>query len=158
MIEIVRAGVERIDDVAPLWGSLTEHHGTVAPAMGALRAPEDTWRRRREFYERVLGEPGTFLLIAERDTRPVGYAMVVRSRPSMTWQIEAAATVETLAVLPEERGNGIGSALLDRVREQLRAEGCTHWALTAVAANEAAIRFYRRHGFQAAFLELLGRP
>jgi hypothetical protein len=33
-----------------------------------------------------------------------------------------------------------------------------HWGLGVVAANEAAIRFYRRPGLRVAFLELLGRP
>jgi GNAT superfamily N-acetyltransferase len=108
--EIVRAGAERVAELEPLWVALTEHHGGIAPAMGELRAQDDTWRRRREFYERALGEPG------------------------------------------------IGSALLDRAREEARAAGCTHWGLSVVAGNQAAIRFYRRHGFEVAFLEMLGRP
>ncbi len=158
MTGIVRAGPERIPELEPLWLALAAHHGAIAPEMGELRVPGDSWPRRRELYERVLREPGSFLLIAERDGRAAGYALVTRSRPSFTWRIERAATVETLSVAPEHRGAGIGGALLERVREELRAEGITHWGLTAVATNEAALRFYRRHGLEVAFLEMLGRP
>ena len=158
MIEIVRAGAERIDDVGPLWASLAEHHGEVGAHLGRIRAPDDTWPRRRKFYEGLLAKRRAFFLIAERDDRPVGYAMVSRSQPSQTWQIEQTAVLDTLAVLPGERGGGIGSALLDRAREQLRRDGVTHLGISVLAVNEDAIRFYRRHGFEVAFLEMLGRP
>jgi ribosomal protein S18 acetylase RimI-like enzyme len=158
MTAIVRAGAERIDGVEPLWAAMVEHHGAIAPDLGPLRDREDSWRRRREFYEQALGEPGSFLLIAEEDGRAIGYAMVKRTRPSFTWQLDDAATVESLAVLPETRGQGVGGALLDRVRDELRADGCPIWGLGVVATNEAAIRLYRRHGLHVAFLEMLGRP
>jgi ribosomal protein S18 acetylase RimI-like enzyme len=159
MIEIVRGGAERIPDLEPLWHALAEHHAEIAPQLGPTRALAETWRRRREHYERTFaGSPATFVLVAERDGHPVGYALVSPASPSQTWEIDRAANVETLAVLPSERGAGIGSALLDRVREEIRAEGYTHWGLATAATNEAAIRFYRRQGFDVAFLEMLGRP
>jgi hypothetical protein len=34
----------------------------------------------------------------------------------------------------------------------------THLGLGVVAGNEDAIRFYRRHGFEPAFIEMIARP
>jgi ribosomal protein S18 acetylase RimI-like enzyme len=158
VIELVRAAAERIGELEPLWEALVEQHGEVAPrSFGPRRTAADSWTRRRAFYERALAEDGAFVILALRDGRPVGYAMVTPSRPSYTWQIERGASLETLAVLPEERGRGVGTALVERVREELSAAGATHLGLTVVATNGDAIRFYRRHGFEDAFLELLAR-
>ena len=155
---IVKAGAERIDDLEPLWRALAEHHHSVWPEDGPLRERADSWARRRALYREKLAEPGGVLLIAERDRRPVGYAMVATASPSMTWAIEDAATLETIVLLPEVRGSGLGTALIERVKAEVRANGVTHLGLGVVAANEAAIRFYRRHGFQPAFVEMTARP
>ena len=155
MTELVRAGAERLDDLELLWLALTEHHAAVAPDFGPLRSPAERWRRRRAYYEKQLAEPGAFVIIAERDGRPVGYALVAPSRPSQTWALDRTAMLETISVLPEARGGGVGAALVARAREELRAAGVTHLSLGVVAANERAISFYRREGFQDAFLEMI---
>jgi ribosomal protein S18 acetylase RimI-like enzyme len=156
-IEIVEAGAERLDDLEPLWHALVQHHGAVADGLGEPRERADTWARRRRLYQELLAKDGTYALIAERDGAPIGYAMVSLSRPSMTWTIDHSANLETLAVLPEARGAGVGTQLVEAVKDRMRAAGVTHLALGVVATNDAAIRFYRRHGFQPAFLEMLAR-
>lgn len=53
---IVRAGLERVDDLRPLWQSLHAHHAEVAPhlaALGGVRTPAESWGRRRALYERL---------------------------------------------------------------------------------------------------------
>jgi len=156
---ISRAGPERLDDLEPLWHALAVHHGSVTPELAPLRERADSWARRRAHYEERLAQPGAFLLIAEADDgSPVGYAMVSTGAASQTWAIEAAATLETIVLLPEARGKGLGTALIARVREEVRAAGVTHLLLSVVADNAAAIRFYRRHGFESAFIEMIARP
>lgn len=157
MIEIVKAGAERVDDLEPLWHALVVHHGPMLPALGPAREREDSWQRRRRHYAELLAKPGGFALLAQDAGALVGYAMVEPSSPSYTWRLEATATLETLVVLPEARGRGVGAGLLERAREEARAAGATHLGLGAVAANEGAIRFYRRHGFEPAFVELIVR-
>jgi len=157
MIEIVAAGAERLDELEPLWWALVEHQVPLLPQLGAGRDREDTWRRRRAHYEELIAKPGAFLLLAERDGRPVGYAMVERSMPSQTWQLDEMATLETLVILPEARAAGTGNALVERAREKLRAAGVKHWGVGVVATNEGGERFYRRHGFEPVFTELIAR-
>jgi ribosomal protein S18 acetylase RimI-like enzyme len=156
-IEIVEAGAERLDDLEPLWHALVQHHAAVAVGLGEPRDRADSWERRRRLYEDLLAKDGTYALIAERDGAPVGYAMVSLSRPSMTWAIERTANLETIVVLPEARGASVGTRLIDAVKERMRAAGVTHLGLGVVATNDDAIRFYRRHGFQPAFVEMIAR-
>ena len=117
-VVVVRGGPERIDDLQPLWESLSEHHAAIAPhlrQLGGLRTAAESWRLRRKLYEEWLAEPGAFVLVADDGGRPVGYALVHMRGPEETWTTgERIAELESLTVLPEYRGRGIGSALLDR--------------------------------------------
>jgi GNAT superfamily N-acetyltransferase len=127
------------------------------PVLGPVRERADSWERRRRHYAELLAKPGAFALLAVRGGALVGYAMVEPASPSETWSLDSAATLETLVVVPAVRGEGVGTALMERVREEVRATNATHLGVGAVAANEAAIRFYRRHGFEPVFTELIAR-
>ena len=137
-----------LDRIEPLWNSLREHHASVTPALGGPRSREQSWPRRRSQYERWLVDPDAFVLLAQRDGVAIGYAMVNVREGSPTWPIsERAGEIETLSVLPGERGQGTGTALLEAVRAELATLGVSELSLHAVATNAEAIRFYERHGF-----------
>jgi ribosomal protein S18 acetylase RimI-like enzyme len=57
--------------------------------------------------------------------------------------------IENLYVVPEQRGKGIGSALLDAAENALKTDGTEVITLDVMVANEAARRFYSRHGYDA---------
>jgi ribosomal protein S18 acetylase RimI-like enzyme len=149
-VDIVRAGAERIPDLRPLWESLSRHHAEVAPELamlGEVRAEADSWAVRRALYEEWLQDPDAFVLIAESQGEPVGYAMVELRGPEETWATgDRVAELETLAVLPEHRGQGIGSALVERMHEELRRLGVSHFVVGVIASNSDAVRFYERLG------------
>jgi ribosomal protein S18 acetylase RimI-like enzyme len=56
--------------------------------------------------------------------------------------------VESLAVSPQARGAGVGTALLGAVRAELEARGCRHWSISVATDNAAAVRLYERAGFR----------
>jgi GNAT superfamily N-acetyltransferase len=147
-ILIESVGAEQLELVEPLWNALREHHASIVPALGPPRSRGDSWERRREQYRQWLVEPGSFVLLAKREGAPIGYAMVHLRDGSPTWPLsERAGELETLSVLPTERGNGVGTLLLEAVRRELAALDVTELALHAISTNEASIRFYERHGF-----------
>jgi GNAT superfamily N-acetyltransferase len=57
------------------------------------------------------------------------------------------AILDDFVVLPERRGQGVGTALLQAARELAEAEGCSRITLQTDADNGAAMRLYRRHGY-----------
>ena len=57
-----------------------------------------------------------------------------------------------MAVLPEWRGNGVGSAILQALLQQARTEG---YATVRLHAQMHALPFYARHGFTATGPEFL---
>lgn len=147
-ISIRALDVAEIELVEPLWNALREHHTALAPTLDSPRPREESWARRRAQYETWLAEPGSFILIAEQAGTLVGYAMVRLRSASPTWSSsERAGEIETLSVLPEARGQGVGTALLDAVRERLEPLGLGELSLHVIAGNDDATRFYERHGF-----------
>jgi GNAT superfamily N-acetyltransferase len=56
------------------------------------------------------------------------------------------AHVVHVVVDPQARGRRGGAVLLDEVRRQALAEGCTRWYLNVKQTNTAAIRLYERCG------------
>ena len=144
-----RLQAEELDLVAPLWESLLAHHAALTRAL-PTRPPAESWRMRRAQYERWLAEPGSFALVAEEEGTPVGYAVVHLGGPDETWVTgDPTAELETLAVLPASRGEGVGSALMDAVDEELDRLGVDDLWVGVVADNEDAVRFYERRGLVA---------
>ena len=55
--------------------------------------------------------------------------------------------VYSLAVDDRERHRGIGSALIDKIEEALKALGCLKVNLQVVASNSGVVGFYEKLGF-----------
>jgi ribosomal protein S18 acetylase RimI-like enzyme len=157
--EIRRLDSTELDLLEPLWNALREHHSSVTPHLGEPRPRRESWQRRRRQYAAWLADSEAFVLLAQREGAPVGYAMVYVREGSPTWAIgERAGELETLSVLPEERGRGTGSALLEAVRAELATREVMEVSLLAIATNEEAIRFYERHGFTTHALSMRVGP
>jgi ribosomal-protein-alanine N-acetyltransferase len=86
----------------------------------------------------LSGFPPLFVAVADR---PVGYAIVMPG-PGET------AYLTELAVDPGEQRTGYGSALVDAVSEDQRAEGYERLVLTVRVVDDGARAFYRQHGFE----------
>src|SRR5260370_42161567 len=68
---------DRIDELAPLWDALREHHLSVAPPWLPPAYPaEESWRRRARQYGEWLADPDSFGLVARRGHGVVGDALV----------------------------------------------------------------------------------
>ena len=57
------------------------------------------------------------------------------------------AELESIHVYPAYRGGGFGSRLVEAFLAWAARHGAVRASVTAYAANEAALRFYARHGF-----------
>jgi ribosomal protein S18 acetylase RimI-like enzyme len=160
-IEIMRAGAERIDDVEPLWHAMHRHHRSVAghlEAVAPFRSDEESWVRRRAFYERLLAQPESFLLLAERDGRVVGYAAVAVGGTEASLVVgRRVGSLESLSVLPEQRGQGLGGRLMEAVFEELRRLGVEEISLAVMEGNDDAWRFYERLGLVPYLRLTIGR-
>jgi GNAT superfamily N-acetyltransferase len=160
-VEIVEAGPECLDDVEPLWRAMHEHHAEVADrarAVAPFRRAENSWQRRREEFERWMRAGDAWLLIAEREGSPVGFAFLRICDSDLSYETnERMGELEALSVEPELRRWGIGSLLMEEVERRLAAAGVGFIGLAVIAGNEDALRFYERWGMVPSHVRCLGR-
>lgn len=133
---------------------------TTCIIRAALPGDEATWRELWqgycEFYgvqlsEKVTGRTWTRILdpdsqimciVAEMDGEVCAFAHCVVHEN--TWETQAVCYLEDLYVNPAARGRGIGGALLEWLRNAMRAEGWARLYWMTKADNAEARRLYDR--------------
>lgn len=89
------------------------------------------------------------LLVATDDTEGVaGFAHAVESEGEGEDENVDVATLLRLYVDPDHRGRGVGTRLLDAVRDRLDERGCTRLEAMVLERNELGNAFYRSYGFE----------
>lgn len=109
----------------------------IAELEGVL-FPIDAWPR--QMFVDELAQPSRYYVLAEDSGDIVGYAGLM--------VLEPVADVQTIAVLPEFEGQGIGTALLTALLQESRSRGAAEVLLEVRADNPRAQRLYRRFGFE----------
>jgi ribosomal protein S18 acetylase RimI-like enzyme len=146
--------------IEPLWVAVHHRHAETMPQLAPYVSDAETWRVRRALYEELLAKPDTLLLLAFVDETPVGYGLAHVMSVGDTWIPDTWATgsrigeIESLSVLPQYRGSGLGSEFLDRLEEHLYGHGAHDLILGALPGNTDAIRLYERKGYQPTWVYL----
>ena len=105
--------------------------------------PEDRWTA--DFIATLLGQPGTFALLAlvpdpaTGMERPVGFALA-----RVSWE---DAEILTIGVLPAARRGGTGRRLVEAVAAEVQRRGATALFLEVAEDNDAARLLYMHSGF-----------
>ena len=58
------------------------------------------------------------------------------------------AEIYKVAILPQNRGNGLGSTAVEAFANEAKRRGATRIFLEVRPSNEAALRLYQKHGFE----------
>lgn len=102
--------------------------------------------KQSDGLRRIIEQPevGRILVLRE-DERIVGMV-------NLLYTVSTAcggkvALLEDMIVHSSQRGNRLGSKLLQAAIELAKREGCLRITLLTDRTNDAAIRFYQRHGF-----------
>ena len=136
-----------LEALEPLWRALMDRHRQVWEVV-PMRDYDDSWPRRKAQYLEWLAAPDSFILVARRADRLLGYAVVGIHEADETYATgERLAEIHTLALLPGERDRGLGGALMDEVERRLLADGVSDVLVGTMHNNDAALRFYARRGF-----------
>jgi ribosomal protein S18 acetylase RimI-like enzyme len=157
-VNITRGSAADIPALEPLWVAVHHQHAASMPELAPYVSDAQTWEQQRAIYEELFAKPDTVVLLADVDGALVGYAVahVIPVRETWiydTWETgERIGELEAIGVLPEHRGNGIGSALLDAVDREFQALGVRDVILGVLPGNTDAMRLYARRGFTPTWL------
>lgn len=128
----------------PLWLALFDHHVATGAAGMPTRPRAGSWQQRRGHYlDTIGGSPQASLWIATDDGAPVGYALSFED----TLDGERVEVLESLSLLPETRGNGLGGELVAVVEVAAQERGIARGVIDVMGGNDRALRFYHRAGY-----------
>ena len=115
-------------DWRSLWSAYCEFYSvTVLPEV-----TDRTWKRILDPDSAVM------CIVAELDGKVYGFANCVVHEN--TWETQPVCYLEDLFVLPSARGRGLGKALIEWLRNAMRAEGWARLYWVTKADNVAARR------------------
>ena len=116
--------------------------------LAAYEKEPDSATATPELFREALfptsGDPTAYALVAEREGTAVGMALWFRS--FSTWTGRAGVWLEDLFVEPDQRGHGLGKALLRRLAQICVERGWTRLEWAVLDWNLPSIEFYRAQG------------
>ena len=93
----------------------------------------------------LAARPDAASFIAWRDGQPVGLVNCIEGYS--TFKARPLMNIHDIAVLPGQRGQGVGQALLQAAQDHACACGCCKLTLEVLTGNSVALRSYERFGF-----------
>jgi GNAT superfamily N-acetyltransferase len=127
-----------------VWKEFMEYHQCIDPYYGTS---EGGHLKFGEYILERMGRDDSLVLVALDGDRVLGYCLCyVQHRPPVFTEM-VIGVLSDLAVSEENRGGGVGGALVESSLAWLREKGIKRVELRTSARNDNAIEFYRKHGF-----------
>jgi len=157
-ITIEMLGPQNIDEVSPLWKALLDHIAALPEALVPVRPSDESWPLERAvMLEALKGD--AFVLVARREGKAIGYLFAIIEGPDPVWYTgDTHAELGHLSVAGPERGNGVGSALLDAMDEELARRGIEDVVIGVDTGNVVAANLYESRGYRPDFRLFYGSP
>ena len=98
----------------------------------------------KEYFKNLIKNEEIY--IAKEDKEIVGY--IIFNIKEKENPIRKQLNIDAICVDEKHRGKGIGTKLLEVVKEIAKSKGCTDLYLTVNQENENAIKVYEKLGFK----------
>ena len=150
-IDIRRATPADLPGVAASSAALFAEDGATRDPLRNADWPRDNGQA---WVDELFAAPDALVLAAaSHDGTVVGHLIGHFAAASAMFTAPRTELV-SMRVVPEYRGQNIGGRLVEEFFAWSRERGAARFHVSAYAANESAIRFYRRHGFAPLSIQL----
>jgi ribosomal protein S18 acetylase RimI-like enzyme len=95
-----------------------------------------------------LSASDSVFLIAETDSKPIGYAQLIIDSQEESLQGTRSLEIRRIYASQEYIGKGVGNELMSASIQEARKKGCDSIWLGVWEKNSRAIRFYKKWGFK----------
>ena len=130
-----------IDIVRPLWEKLRAHHSPLLASFPGAMPPFHFEPRKQEILAKVAAGKVRIELVTTPETSGIAYCI-------STIATNGCGEIDSMFVEESFRGCGIGSELVRRALAWMERAGATSKVVIVAHANEEALAFYKRFGFQ----------
>ena len=144
-MELAEATAEDLDALVGRWYELAKAMEDYSELNELVYADVDE-ASVSGFRARLDDEDITDYLIVH-DDETIGF-VTIREGHHPSRQYSSYLRIVNLAIDEDHRGQGHGTAVVERVKELARERGCDHLKVSCEWQNEGARRFYRDTGFQ----------
>jgi ribosomal protein S18 acetylase RimI-like enzyme len=142
-IAVRRADQQDVPVVVRLNHALFQEDAGQRDHMMNLNWPQE---EGHEYFTKHLRSEKSIGLLAETEGEVIGYLIgYVKSGSSL--RRVTMAELESMYVIREYRSQGVGERLVKEFLGWCREQGAERVSVTAYAANEGAVSFYKRLGF-----------
>lgn len=139
-MEIRTTTGDEADEIASLWVDLASGQQSYG---SHILAEENRSIAREDVLKHIVAAE---LLVAVDDETLLGFVMFAVETGEYA-QETIRGILRNIYVVPEHRNQGVGTALLEAAESRLIDRGVDCLTLEVMADNDAARRFYRRHGY-----------
>lgn len=135
-ITVLRADVERSEQIAPLLDAYRQFYGQPTDVPGA-----------KDFLEQRLTRKESVVFLASKDDEsPIGFAQLYPMFSSVS--LQPAWILNDLFVVPEARNVGVGRVLLDHTRAFAESTDAVRLELKTARDNHHAQKLYESLGWE----------
>jgi ribosomal protein S18 acetylase RimI-like enzyme len=106
---------------------------------------------RRDLVPELRRRPWIVTLLALEGETPVG--LMIAMEGFSTFAARPLMNIHDVAVHPDHRGRGVGTALFSEIEKIALKRGCCKLTLEVLSGNEGAKRLYGRLGFKPYVLD-----
>lgn len=117
------------------------HAGPRAELRALFELADDSRSELEQYVDRGR------VLVARRDQEVLGHLQLVPTTR------DSEIELKNMAVVPGQRGAGLGRLLVESALHSCRAEGWSRMVVATAAADVGVLRFYQRMGFRMSSVE-----
>lgn len=151
-VTIRRAEKEDARAVAELAFNLVVQHQDYDPIRFSRLADVDGMA---SYYGSQTGAEDAAVIVAELDSRIVGFAFVQFEEKNFADLLKSAAWLHDIYIDESARGRDIGKQLIEASAEVAKDLGADKLMLSVAARNELGRRFFDRMGFRETMVEMM---
>ena len=102
---------------------------------------------KKDYFENLIQNKE--ILIAKVNNEILGYVIFsIKEKENHSMRYRKQLNIEAICVDENSRGNGIGTRLLEHIKNTGKEQGCTDMYLTVNQENRNAINVYEKFGFK----------
>lgn len=126
-----------------LWMALLDEHASLDPRF---TISDDALRRWKNDFPEWVHSDSAQIWLAEHKDEPVGFVSGERWLPPPIHSDPVELYIRELFISPPHRRQGLGSQLMEKMREWAERSGISRLRIGVLALNESGLEFWQKLG------------